>query len=167
MAAASSPRARRHHGLDRLARFVPAITAKAFSKFGFAHHEIARYWPEIVGEEIARFASPERIRWPRHKGGRAQHEGGTLVIRVDGPRAIEIQHSTDRIIERVNGYYGYRAIAAIKLIQGPLDKRREASRPVQEPTNPASAPPIRGIEDAGLKAALSRLGRNLLRSQSK
>jgi len=33
------------------------------------------------------------------------------VLRVEGPRAIEVQHRSGPILERVNTYFGYRAVA--------------------------------------------------------
>lgn len=116
-------------GLNKIARTLPHVTKKAFQKFGFASHDIADHWLVIIGEEISEFTSPERIRWPRRDQANAVLDDGVLVIRVDGPRAIEIQHRTPEIIERVNRYFGFHAIGRLKLVQGPLPKRNKGPLP--------------------------------------
>ena len=47
-------------------------------------------------------------------------EPATLVLRVEGPAAIEIQHLAPVILERVNRFLGWRAVGRIALRQAPL-----------------------------------------------
>src|SRR6185369_13565164 len=85
---------------------------------GFATTALLSEWPAIVGAELAKFTMPDRLVWPRrqHEGEAAapakgwRAEGAILMLRVEGPRAIEVQHRSDKILERVNSYFGYRAI---------------------------------------------------------
>src|SRR5690242_445215 len=77
-------------------------------------------WPSIVGEDIASYTAPERLKWPRGvdafgdiEPGNEHRPGATLVIRVDGPRAIELQHRAHQIIERINTSFGYRAVSEL------------------------------------------------------
>ncbi len=152
-------------GLDSLIRFLPQVTRKAFEKHGFSSHEIAENWAEIVGPEIARYASPERIRWRRKVSSDSRiNDGGVLTVRVEGPRAIELQHQTPQIMERINGYFGYLAVVDVRIVQGPLPQRREPR--ADPPRDRRQADDTSGMEDAlgavtdpGLRAALGRLGR--------
>jgi hypothetical protein len=157
------------YGLDRVARFLPGITRKAFEKFGFAYSEIAQHWFDIVGKDIARHTSPERIRWAKRNSTRQGFpESGSLTIRVDGPRAIEIQHRGPEIIERINRFYGYQAVGAIKIVQGPLPKRHNL-RPEKLPVktnntagNMAKAEQaLEEIDNQDLKEALQKLGQGV------
>ena len=75
------------------------------------------------------------------KGWRA--EGATLVLRVDGPRAIEVQHRSGKILDRVNTYFGYRAVAEMRILQAPVVR---AGRP----------PPAPPALDPGLRPGLGR-----------
>jgi hypothetical protein len=78
------------------------------------------------------------------------------VLKVDGPRAIELQHRSEQILERVNMYFGYRAIAQLRFLQAPLPKPK-----TQAPTPPPSVEepsPADGFADTGLAKALGRLG---------
>jgi len=64
---------------------------QAFAKQGFASTELVTRWPEIVGADIAAHSEPEKIQWPRPFGNEMPAPG-ILVLRVEGPTAIEIQH---------------------------------------------------------------------------
>jgi len=86
-------------------------------------------------------------------------EGAILVLRVEGPRAIEVQHRSGQILERVNSYFGYRAIAELRILQAPVTRAPARSPAPPQPVIDAEAlPASASIEDQGLRAALSRLG---------
>ena len=93
-----------------LADLLHKTLSDAFAKQGFASTELVTRWTEIVGAEIAAHSEPEKIQWPR-PFERQTPEPGTLVLRVEGPMAIEIQHLSDVILERVNRFFGWRRSA--------------------------------------------------------
>ena len=66
---------------------------------------------------------PLTIEWPRRRDT-ANTDTATLVLRVEGPTAIEIQHQAAVIIARVNSFFGWPAIGRIALRQAPLTRRR-------------------------------------------
>ncbi len=152
--------------LDRLEKHFAPVAGKALERFGFAYGELIANWPSIVGEALAKSASPERVRWPRGgEGTDGRGRGGTLVIAVDAGMAIEVQHETPRIIERINGYYGYEAISALKVRQTRVKK--PAAPPAERRQLPVAEAErlnrdLRDIADQPLKAALERLGRGVL-----
>ena len=91
----------------------------AFAKQGFASSELVTRWAEIVGAEIAAHSEPEKIQWTRGAHGHTP-EPGTLVLRVEGPAAIEIQHLSGVVLERAGD--GLRAEG--RLCGGRLARRR-------------------------------------------
>jgi len=130
----------------------------AFAKQGFASTELVTRWAEIVGAEIAAHSEPERIRWPRRVEGEAP-EPGTLVLRVEGPTAVEIQHLADVVLERVNRFFGWRAVGSLQLRQAPLGRRQQQPRAAPDPDATAAvAANLTGIADENLRDALARLG---------
>ena len=104
--------------METLDKHFRELTRAAFARYGFAYAELIGRWPAIVGDAVAQACEPERIKWPRAAGESAQKQGGTLVIRAAPGRGLDLQHETPRIIERINGFYGYGAIAAVKIMQG-------------------------------------------------
>ena len=108
-----------------------ATLSDAFKAQGFASAEILARWGDIVGPEIAAHSEPLKINWPRQTGAETA-EPATLVLRVEGPAAIEIQHLSAVILERVNRFFGWQAVGRIALRQAPL-RRREPRKPPPPP----------------------------------
>src|SRR5262245_18882681 len=92
----------------------------------------------------------------RHDGkGRP---GATLVLRADGARALAVQYGARQIIERINAYFGYAAVAELRIVQAPVGP---VSGPMPSARRPAAQPlthEVAGVADAGLRDALARLG---------
>lgn len=147
-----------------LADLVAACVAGAFARHGFTSCEIVTHWEDIVGPEVAAIAEPMRMQWNRsHRGDDA--ESATLVLRVEGPGALEIQHMSDTIVERVNRYLGWRSVSRLALRQAPLMRRRpKPERPKIDEVAAAEIEQITGIADPGLRAALGRLGAAIKRT---
>ena len=127
---------------------------------GFASAEILSRWTDIVGTEIAASSEPLKINWPRPTGREEQPEPATLVLRVEGPAALEVQHQTAVILERVNRFFGWQAIGRVALRQAPLRRRGPAkARPTADPAAAARlAESLSTINDEPLREALGRLG---------
>lgn len=142
-----------------LADFVGKCLAGTFARRGFAATAIVTHWEEIVGPEVAAHAEPIKIDWPGPRGGE-NAEPATLTLRVEGPTAIEIQHLSNIIIERVNRFFGWSAIGRVALRQAPLARQRKPdSRPPPDAKlADAIAARMTGISDENLRAALGRLG---------
>src|SRR6201993_4449373 len=103
------------------------VFSDVYARQGFAARELVTRWAEIAGNDIAAFAEPLKMQWPRPVEGQPQ-EPATLVLRVEGPMALEIQHKSDVILERVNRFLGWSAVGRLALRQAPLS-RRERSQP--------------------------------------
>src|SRR4051794_22324606 len=95
----------------------------AFAGQGFASTELVTRWQEIVGPEIAAHSEPEKIAWPRPIGDEPAGPG-ILVLRVEGPTAVEVQHLSRVILDRVNQFFGWQAVADLRLRQAPLTRRK-------------------------------------------
>jgi hypothetical protein len=141
------------------------VFSDAFARQGFAARELVTRWTEIAGNDIADHAEPLKMQWPRPVEGQPQ-EPATLVLRVEGPMALEIQHRSDVILERVNRFFGWHAVGRIALRQAPLSRR--GHRRTQRPTDPAAVKEVSdslsAVEDEALKDALARLGAAIKRN---
>lgn len=155
-----APPKRQARGLLAVSTQLNRVTAAVRRRRGLSEAGLIADWPAIVGEELAAECLPQRL----VRG--ADGTGGTLHIRVSGPLALELQHLEPLVIERINGFFGYRAIARLALRQGPLaprPQRRKIAPPQPAPDAAARlAPLLAGVEDEELRAALERLGRGVL-----
>ncbi|GMM60641.1 hypothetical protein NUTIK01_14180 [Novosphingobium sp. IK01] len=145
----------------QISDLMPAIGRTAFRRFGFVQSSVVSRWPEIIGAAHARHCLPESIRFA--PGEKAD---GVLHLVVTPAHAPLIQHVIPEIIERVNRFFGYRAVARVKLRQGVV-QARQATGP--KPLAPPSLKPIpmelgeslRDIGDPELRAVLESLARSL------
>jgi len=150
--------------------YVPKLTHKAFEKYGFAAAALVTDWPVIVGKEIAAYTAPERLKWPRGVGfgdevgdDDAGRPGATLIVRVEPARALDIQYRGQQLLERINGHFGYRAVAELRILQAPLPERTATrAMPPSADAKPVAAPELDAIGDERLRAALASLKSGLM-----
>ena len=141
-----------------LADLVTKCVTNVFARQGFTSCEIVTHWDDIVGPEIAALAEPIKMQWVRSRDP-DDARPATLVLRVDGPAALEIQHMSAVIIERVNRYIGWQAVDKLSLRQAPLIRHRDRPRRqrIDDAIAVAMAAQLTDITDEGLRRALGRL----------
>jgi hypothetical protein len=143
--------------LRALAAEVPRIAGAALGKRGFAEAQLVAQWPAIIGESLAEGVTPDRLSFPR-----GERREGVLHLRVAPGLALEVQHREPVLVERINAFFGYRAVARLALKQGPPAHAAVAPAPHRRPLKSEERQSLdqrlQGIEDAGLRAALERLG---------
>ena len=165
------PSAGRQWGMRALAASVARVAKPALRRRGLAAGRVVADWPEIVGAELAAQCLPERLvsggPKPAGAGWGGTKRGGVLHIRVAGPLATELQHLEPLVVEKINTYFGYRAVERLHLIQGPMPNRPKPSAPARAADTDEKAEASRaeidarlgGMADGALRAALGRLGR--------
>ena len=151
-----------------LSEFVADLVAPALARQGLGETGLVTDWPEIVGARIAGACRPIEIQWPPRASKRdpdAPIAPATLVLRVEGAFALEVQHSAATLIERVNAHLGWRCIGKIAFRQGPLDAAPKRAAKASPPSARAkalaegySAP----IEAEDLREAMTRLGARVI-----
>jgi len=150
----------RTHAMLSLAVTLPKVTRRTLGRHGLAEGGLVTDWAAVVGQTIAERSLPLRLSFA---GG--ERRDGTLHVRVSGALALELQHLEPLVLERINGYFGYRAVGRLRIHQGPVPGLPEPQRP------PASAPSaeaeaaiasqVSAVEDEALREALRSLGRGL------
>ena len=154
----------RKKGAQQLAALVPGCMGEALAAQGFAGSEIVMRWSEIVGPELAQCSEPVRLQWPPRGAAAdpsAPRQPAVLHVRVEGAFALEVQQQAAIIVERVNGYFGWRCVGQLRLKQGPVQRRGVVSRPVPQLSaadQARIAEVVVGVEDERLADALLRLG---------
>ena len=149
------------YGVKAVGSFIPGLTRKAFEKYGFSTASLITDWPAIAGTELAAYTAPDRLKWPRRTEQDTQtakgRNGATLVLRVDGARGLDVQYKARQIVERINAYFGYAAVAELRIVQAPVGAAGAEPRQRRQPAMPLTHE-VAGVSDPALRDALARLG---------
>jgi hypothetical protein len=156
---------RHQRGPQALAGLVDKSLSETLRAKGFADSSVHQHWSDIAGAHLAAWSEPVSLRWPHRGPGAdpdAAREGAVLTVKVESAFALDLQHMTPQIVERVNRFIGWKCVAKLALKQGPVRKGKpveprrravlsaEASRRLDLMLEP--------VEGDKLKAALQRLG---------
>ena len=108
-------------------KFVPisisdslkAVNRKFLYKFGKLDYTIHAKWDDIVGSFFVNHSEPLKINSILVS---IDNDGSNIYerylhVNVSPAAAIEFQHFQDKIIEKINSYFGYKAIKGIKIHQ--------------------------------------------------
>lgn len=125
-------------------------------------------WSEIVGEDLGAISMPIKVTWPQRRDDDDEFQPGTLLIAAEGMAALHLQHQTGEVIGRVNAFMGYRAIARIRLVQKPIDKKKpkKRQRPLTDSQKRKVERLAQTVEDEGLKQAITRFGQSVMRDKN-
>lgn len=126
-------------------------------KRGLARAELLAWWPDIVGAAYAGRTVPERIRWPR------DGTAATLYVRCDPSLALQFQFEADRVRARLNSYFGYPAVGAVRIVQRTIgkDDRNKPDLAARTDVSPALEGRLQGF-DPPLRESLKTLARAIL-----
>ena len=157
----AKPYERRRGGAAKpIGELMPEIGRTAFRRFGFVQSSVVTRWPEIVGPQHARVCAPEAIRFPP-----GEKSEGIMQLVVSPAHAPLIQQVIPEIIERVNRFFGYSAVARIKIRQGavkpPPDNKPAKPPPSLKPIPMELGDSLRDIGDPELRTVLESLARSL------
>ena len=155
-----------------LADFVGKVIDPVLAKQGFSESDLILHWDDIVGEQQAAKSRPIKLQWPPRPPGRHPDmppQPATLVVRVEGGIALELQHRADQVLARINAHLGWRCVGRLAFRQGPIERLDFSSSRRSGPT-PAELQDVTrrlvNIEHGGLRDALSRLGAHVLKKRS-
>ena len=142
-----------------LAKIVDKVARQSVGKDWSLYAALLERWPEIVGTDYAQVTTPVKISFP-HQPREARQCGGTLCVRLPKGLAMEFTFKADQIKQRINGYFGYDAVA--KIAFEPVF----GAAPVAAAKIPEADPLVlkkiketaQTLEDAELRSALESFG---------
>lgn len=146
--------------------FVP-IMKGVLSAEDFVEADILLRWLDVVGEEIASFCNPLKTRFNPKENIR------TLYVEVPvGGFALELRHRENYILEKINAYFGYKAIHKLNIAQNMnmsvrsirTKKEEKIEKPLEETEKKYLSELISGINDEKLREILTKLGKSVILS---
>jgi len=152
---------RRRGTMRPVGRELPRLAGRVLGKRGLGEAHLVAEWSAVVGDELAAETLPMKLSFPA--GGR---KNGVLKLRVSSAAALAVQHREPQILERINGFFGYGAVARLALVQGPLPEKPRTGPPARRPLTASEAAALAArvsqVSDPMLKSALERLGAAIL-----
>lgn len=153
-------------GPRAIGSFVGKSARAALVKRGFAQADILSNWATIVGPSLANHSSPEKLNYSRNT-----NKDATLRVRVASGWAPEFTHFEPLILERINSFFGYRAVSKLKLIQAPILRtevpKKPAPIPLTEKQRQWITDTTREVVDSDLKDRLEALAASMLGSRNR
>ena len=102
------------------------VNKKFLYKFGELDYTIHAKWSDIVGNFFIEHSEPIRV----DSIAKSTNDIGDKIydkylhVNVSPPAALEFQHFQNKIIEKINSYFGYNAIQGIKIHQKYIKKNK-------------------------------------------
>ncbi|MDF2365795.1 DUF721 domain-containing protein [Sneathiella sp.] len=153
-------------GPRAIASLIGKSSKAALIKRGFAQADILNQWSAIVGPNLANYSSPEKFSYSRQG-----NKDATLRIRVAPGWAPEFQHFEPLVIERINSFFGYRAVARLQLIQAPVKKpeiqKPAPSLPLTESQKVWIETILSDVSEPDLKKRLESVATSMLSARNK
>ncbi|RCK99994.1 MAG: hypothetical protein JSC189_001344 [Candidatus Tokpelaia sp. JSC189] len=127
--------------------------------------QLLENWSEIVGADVAEATRPLKIIWPHRMTADDIFEPAILVIACEGFSAIRLQHESSEVIQRINTFFGFAAIARLKIKQEPVRSAKQFSKQpliLDEKQKKCLEQLVADIQDEELRLALFNLGKGIL-----
>jgi len=146
-------------GPQRIGRQVTTIAQKALGKQGLAFGSLLTDWADIVGTRLADQTVPLKLAFPRGK-----RDCAVLHLRVSSPAALLLQHEEPQVLQRINAFFGWKAVERLKLVHGgPVLKSSTPPPPLPRHLSSVEEQRLQSrvaeIPPGDLREALERLGR--------
>lgn len=107
----------KHNGPKKLKSIIENYALKCMkNKMNKNELRLILNWRDIVGEEIAECTKPKKISYAQNI-----NSGVLQLVVTNGSKALEIQHMTSIIIEKITIFFGYKAVYGIKIKQESVD----------------------------------------------
>ena len=140
---------------------------KFSSKYNRTEFVINSKWPEIAGSYFKEYSEPlnvSRVRDFENDLGETVYKN-YLNVSVAPAAAIEFQHFKDTIIEKINTYFGYKAIIDLRIQQNYIPKynsmKKTKSQKINNDEKEFIEKNIEEFQNNELKKSLLNLGNKI------
>ena len=156
---------------QKISTTLNKVTKNFTSKLNKREYIIYAKWGEMVGSFFTEYTDPVRVENIKNNSELFDQNftDGILHINIHGSAALEFQHFKDKIIEKINSFFGYKAISRIVLHQVPhLEKRQKISKnnEIKKKLNTKQENDLKkttfGVKSKKLEKTLFKLGKSIL-----
>ena len=155
----------------KIGETLARINKNYSSKFGKIEFLILSKWTQIVGIFFADHSEPDKISRITEEFNEFDEPiyKNFLHVRVTPAAAVEFQHYKDTIIEKINSYFGYKAISDLRLQQNFVPKKKIKNsinlydQDLSEEEKASIKSEINNIKDKELEKSIVNLGASIKR----
>ena len=97
-------------GLRSFRDTLPKNVKKIINKKGHIYSETLNNWKYIVGEELFKTCYPKSFKNSNRFGV------STLLVMVKRGHEVELEYSKEKIMDKMNSFFGYSAVEKLKFI---------------------------------------------------
>ena len=114
----------------KISESLKTLNQSILYKFGKIDYIIHTKWPEIVGIYFVQHSEPQKIiSIPSFSSSNKEKNFEKyLHVNVTPSASVEFQHFQNKITEKINSFFGYKAIHGIKIHQKLIKKIQIASK---------------------------------------
>lgn len=137
------------------------LTKKAFGGKSPVFGKLILEWNIITKGMGCKKVTPIKLTFPRGK-----NSGATLSLAASSSQAFQLQHSTTQILERINQFFGYKAVEKINFIhQTSKPNVKKKSKEIKK-VSPEKIQKLENnlsfVKDSDMKKALVALGKSVI-----
>ncbi|MDP3371592.1 MAG: DciA family protein [Candidatus Paracaedibacteraceae bacterium] len=156
--------AQKRHGINRISVTTKVLLKPLMDNYGKAYVQILLDWPDIIGKHFADVTSFMQLKFPLGK-----KIDGVLHLRCISAAIPLLQAQSPQIIDRINRYFGYKAVVQIRFQAGLVINKKNKSCVNQIVLSEEKTSEIkeitRTIKDDKLREALERLGAGIFKEE--
>ena len=101
-------------GPQSISNLLPEIAKKTLKRRGFFEIELLRNWEDLVEEKYKNLLVPIKI---KRSTNQSKEDSHILCLKADPSIAFAVQHDSEKIIKKINLFFGYKAINTLNIIQ--------------------------------------------------
>tara|TARA_B100001013_G_scaffold43832_1_gene23124 strand:+ start:2783 stop:3244 length:462 start_codon:yes stop_codon:yes gene_type:complete len=147
---------RKQSYFKKVGKSLPKIIDKNIKERNFVEITLIKQWKEIIGQDIAKYCWPIKIVFSDIK-----NSNGIIFLKTKRGRSMEIEFKNDEIIEKLNQYFGYKAINKISVVQDFNIKDSYKKKIIKKKIKNNHSKVINKIKKSELKIALQNLSKTL------
>ena len=146
----SNQRSKVIQGLRSFKDTLPTKIKKIINKKGTIYPDILDNWKHFVGNDLFKFSFPIKYK------NSNKINNSTLEIMIKRGKEIDIEYSKNKIIDKINAYFGYKVLEKIKIVTFDRDETYNEEE-ISYVSKKKFHSNIKNVKDESLKRSLSNL----------
>ena len=138
-------------GLRPFGNTLPRSVKGILRKNGYNYSEIISKWNFLVGKEIANCSIPKSIKMSKSS------KSGTLILFVKRGKEINVEFSKQKIIDKINSYFGYKLIEQVRLQTYNSNRKKEKKKNILNKSSKLFKDKINEIKNEDIRDSLFKL----------